>query len=284
MEQREVRIGDRAVRVESLSGWKVLRAGKSVARIAKQVGNVSSEIQEFISNYRAANTEVMTRARFEYRRGVQEAAVIANRREVLMDQDPEPSSEAIESELEALRMQLRANRLEISDEAWERSDNEITISQDPSPQEIGAYLLPILVDSAEEEVVRLLALVVAPDVELREARRNGVEAYEAYLNEKGEDLLFDGEIDQLLDLAVIVAEVLSQKLRGKARRLRAAWERLTGASLTSTETDDDSEKETETSSESSSSTSSIPSDLPTDGEPTSPSSPSGTTSPVSSSA
>lgn len=286
--EKEVRIGDRTVGLSSLSGFKVMRAGTLLARITRQVTGVEQQIQEFVSSYRAANTELITRAKFEYRQGLEEAARIAQRRAELAEEHADWSDEQVDEEIERLRGQIERARLTISDEAWEKSDNQVELATDPSPFQIGAYLLPQILDAAEDDVVRLLALVTAPESELRTAKRDGGDAYVAYLSEKGEALLFDAEIEQLIELAITAAEVLGEKLRGKAPRLRAAWNRLTGAE----EAPEQSQPETETESEttptpdgaSSSSTSSTESPPPTDGEPTSPSSPSGTPSSVSASA
>jgi transposase len=282
--EKEVRIGDRTVGLSSLSGFKVMRAGTLLARITRQVTGVEQQIQEFVSSYRAANTELITRAKFEYRQGLEEAARIAQRRAELAEEHPDWSDEQVDEEIERLRGQIERARLTISDEAWEKSDNQVELATDPSPFQIGAYLLPQVLDAAEDDVVRLLALVTAPESELREAKRDGGDAYVAYLSEKGEALLFDAEIEQLIELAITAAEVLGEKLRGKAPRLRAAWNRLTGAEEAPAESQPETETETTPDGTSSNSTSSTDSPPPTDGEPTSPSSPSGTPSSVSASA
>jgi hypothetical protein len=275
--EREVRIGDRTVRLESLSSFKVVRGGKALSRITRQVSGLDKQIQEFVASFRAANEEKVTRAVFEYRQGLEEAARIAAHREQVAAEHPEWDAREVEADLEAFKAALALGRLEISAEAWEKSGNEVTLSRDPSPMQIGAFLLPQILDSAEEEVTKLLALIASPDNELRQAKSES--RYEEYLDERAETLLFDAEIEQLLELAAVAGEVLTEKLQGKAQRLRTAWGRLTGAKPQTPATETD-----ETSGEPSSSTSSTDSPPPTDGEPTRPSSPTGTPQPASSSA
>lgn len=265
---REVNIGDRRVSLESLSGFKVVRAGKMLARITREVSGISEGITEFVKSYRASNSEVMTRAKFEYRQGLEEAARIAQRRERIAIEHEDWTEEQVSEDIERLRGEIERSRLVISAEAWEKSGNQVELAADPSPIQIGAYLLPQVLESAEDEVARLLALITTPDHELREAKKQGPESYTELLDERGEDLLFDAEIEELLELAITAADVLGEKLRGKADRLRTAWDRLTGADQTKAETNGERRSET-------SSTDSPP---PTDGSPTPSSSPIGTTS------
>lgn len=273
---REVRIGQQVVKLERLSSFKVVRGSKALSRITKLVSGLDEQIQKFVSSYREANTEVITRAQLMYRQAAEEAALV-NRRRAELEADEQPEEE-IERALERYRHELSAHRLEIPDEVWKSEDNKLELHRDPTPMQIGAVVLPHVIDSAEGEVLRLLALIVTPDEELRAAKRAG--NLDEVLAQKADELLFDAEIEDLLELAAVATEVLSEKLRGKALRLRAAWQKLTGAS-----SEEPAKAETsETSGKSSNSTSSTDSPPPTDGQPTSPSSPSGTPQPVSSGA
>lgn len=253
-ERKTVTIGDRSVELGSLSGFKVMRSGTILGRIIKQVTGISDEIQGFVAEYREANVEKTSRAMFEFRAASQHANAITAMQAEVRSEHPGWEEADVRQEAE-----MRVGpAVSVSDEAWAACENVMEIHRSPSGFEIFAFVLPHVLERAEEEVVKLLALMIAPDGEIREAKRSG--RYEEFLAEKGEDLLFDAEIDELFEIATVTAEVLEGKLAGKLQRLQTAVSRLMGASGLTEEPET-----TPTSGVSSNGTSSTDSPKPTDG-------------------
>lgn len=88
---------------------------------------------------------------------------------------------------------------EISDEAWEATGNVYPLRRMPSRSDRLLAILPELLDVAEEHVFRILAIVAATNAELRDAdEEDGLEAFLASLER---DLKYEGEIEELVELA-----------------------------------------------------------------------------------
>lgn len=264
-EETKVTVGDRVIDVGAISSFKVLRAGTSLGRITKLVGGISDEIQKFIADYREANKEVVSPALWEFRASTQLVQLRSAIRQQVLEENPSWEEEHIEHEVE----QRIGDPVKISPEAWAASDNEIVIRRSPNGLEVAAFILPQVMEQAEEEVSKLLALLLSPDSELRDKKREGTQAYTDYLEEQGENLLFETQPDELIEIATVAATVLQDKMSGKLGRLQTAVSKLTGLRATQ-------ESPEETDGERSSSTSSTDSPSPTAGTPTSPSGPSGT--------
>jgi len=89
-----------------------------------------------------------------------------------------------------------------------------------SSQEQIMVALPELFDNARKETVRLLAILVVPNDELRAADKEGGTAEVNDLLDKYEDLLlYDCEIDEIADLVIVAYDVLDDQLSDKRDRL-----------------------------------------------------------------
>lgn len=77
--------------------------------------------------------------------------------------------------------------------------------------------LPKLLEEARREVVRLFAILVIPNDDLRIADKE--DRVEEALDNFQDVLLYEAEIDQLADLALVSQEVLTEQLTDKKERL-----------------------------------------------------------------
>jgi len=106
-------------------------------------------------------------------------------------------------------------------EDFDANDGRIELpAASMSSQEQIMVALPELFDNARKETVRLLAILVVPNDELRAADKEGGTAEVNDLLDKYEDLLlYDCEIDEIADLVIVAYDVLDDQLSDKRDRL-----------------------------------------------------------------
>jgi hypothetical protein len=180
-----IEVGDRKYHVRRFKGYKAFRLGRLLSTLGEIGPELSKAANEFITEYRSQNVDTIERATLEFRYPAEAAGV--------------------------------------SDEAWKESGGVIKLANEPSQAEIMAVVFPKAFDLAGEKIVELLAWVVADDAKLKEKDlgENGEEEVQKYISELRRDLLFDAEVDQLLDLALAAKEVLGEQLGGKAEQARS---------------------------------------------------------------
>lgn len=151
----------------------------------------------------------------------------------------------------------------------------------PTPMTVNEqvmYAMPVLFEKARKEVTRLLALLLISNGELKVADKG--DAVEEALDKYEDLLLYESELDQLVDLCFAAQDVLSEQLADRKDRLGkmmgslwAAWQNMTGMQpttespqeLPSSPQPDMPPSQTQPTSMDGSPTSSTDSEKPTDG-------------------
>lgn len=95
---------------------------------------------------------------------------------------------------------------EISEAAWSASDNELPLRRMPDPSERLLAVAPAILDAAEDRVVTLLALISASNAELKEADQAEA-GVDGFLERRGRELMHEGDLEELVNLAVAGFEV-----------------------------------------------------------------------------
>lgn len=107
----------------------------------------------------------------------------------------------------------------------ETGKREIELPSQPNSTEALLSALPKLIEStARREIVRLFAILLIPNEELRDADRS--DKIEEALDKYEELVLFDAEIDELVGIAVAAQESVSKMDKGNREKLGKALSRM----------------------------------------------------------
>lgn len=182
-EQITVTIGTEQKPIPDFRGFKALRAGKIVARVTDTVQELYAKADDYEAEYKKTH-------------------------------------------------RMRLTREEANLRGWDHVDFHLPEGQAPSPEDFIEIperptdeqkfleVFSTAFELIEKEVVQLLALVLAPNDELERAwedEANG--AVDGYLKRSGQRLLFDGNIGQLVDVAVAARKALDREFEGKSEDL-----------------------------------------------------------------
>lgn len=181
----EVQIGDRQVPVPPFNGRKVILAARAIQQITKRVPDITSRMAEFSRRYSQENATVITRDM---------ALAIPTWREPLAH---------------------------VTDEQWSERGGTLTIPATPGFGEQIAAIFPDLLDAAEGEVLRLLALAVIPNSDLARAAAEG--DVKGALAKESDRILDEASLTQLVELADATAQMIRDELeanRDPLSRLR----------------------------------------------------------------
>lgn len=236
METKTVKIGERQYEIQRFRGLKAILVMAALTRVTKEVPDILNDVSKA---YSARNTVVIT----------------------------EPMSRLPRWE---------GFTKEDFDEAEKSSGRrEIEIPAPIGGNEQMLQALPMLLEQARKEVVRLLAILITPNSDLKEADKN--DTVEALLDKHYDELMYDADLEELAELLLVGQDVLMDQLSSKKDRLGkligSLWNRLgtrteqsTGLSLPSVTTTEDKPAElTPSTSTPDVPTSSTPSPAPTDG-------------------
>lgn len=97
------------------------------------------------------------------------------------------------------------------------SDGPIEVPNPPEPQDVIMSSLPRLLEEARKEVIRLLAILVIPNAELKAADQ--IDAVDEALDKFHDTLLYEAEIDEIAELCLAAADVLQDQLKDRGSRL-----------------------------------------------------------------
>lgn len=200
-----VEVGGEQYTVNKFKGFKAFRLGRMLTELGEIGPQIQKRVSKFVAEYREDNVERIPRAVLEFRYPEEAAAV--------------------------------------SEKAWEESGGVIALARDPGEAEILAVALPAAFELAGDKIVDLLAWVVANDQDLQQADETGEEAVQALIVTLKNKLLYRGDIDELLELALAAKDVISVQMAGKAERARSLLA-LVGLGEDSEE-DDEEVQETE---------------------------------------
>ncbi len=101
-----------------------------------------------------------------------------------------------------------------------------------STEEVIFKVFPAVFDVAEQEVVRLLALIAIPNSDLRSANED--DSIDEVLERFGRDLLYEGELHELAELVIVAYEMLGEQFAGKEERLGKLRALVTGQTVSET--------------------------------------------------
>jgi hypothetical protein len=104
-----------------------------------------------------------------------------------------------------------------TEEDFDASGGEIRIPQPPSLMEQIIAVFPSVFEVAEGEVLELLALLVMSNSELRKA--DNEDRVDDALKEKAKEIMFEADLDQMIDLLAMAQEVLQEQFAGKEDKL-----------------------------------------------------------------
>jgi hypothetical protein len=280
-QSREVAIGDTPRSIVPFRGLKGELALQLVKHYSGEVKQILDLVSKFEHDWPLENPVTITRELCKRRvdeftayakqaRGLVAAAPDEAPKDV-PDGEPVPKTKA-ELEAEAEQFERAAARWSV--QLNELGDRQYVEIPNPDPAPLGETILhvfPQAMDIAPTGVKQLLALVVIPDADLLAAYKDGA-ALDA-LSALGLDLFAEGLIEELMEFAVVAAEVIIdavEKYKGPAGKLRALYDRALRRTETSSTTTSETEEEPQpavsrTSSENGSSSSSTSSPAPTGG-------------------
>jgi hypothetical protein len=191
-------VGDRDITVADFSAYKFLEATELLSRMLEVVPELDDVLARFAKDWREAHPErTISRAVAE--------------------------------------LQMPGAR-EITDEAWSRVDHQLTLTNNPTQEQVGLRVFPIVQRHAREHLVNLLALIITPNSELEEADEAGTDLYAkggpVYRNARF--VLHKARPTAMVNILVKAMEVLGDELRegdmaGALGGLMSRWREVTGA-------------------------------------------------------
>ena len=173
----ELKVGDRQVSLPELNGFKAVRAARLVSEVMKCAPQVNERLSQLRAEYADVNALVVTPA----------LAKLPRFQRTVLDEDGTERQVPI-----------------FTAEDFEAAGGEIRIPQDPPLPEQIIAVFPVVWGAAEQQVVELLALLIAPNSELADADDNGT--VDEYLAASARKLLHAATLDQLVELAVASIE------------------------------------------------------------------------------
>lgn len=197
-----VRLGDRDVRIERITGLKLSRALAVVRALGKAIPQLVHQYGTFRSEYARTHSLELDRAAALRRYGPE--PIIGPDGDLVVDEHGQPRM--LPGELDHL-----------TDADWQAAGNVLRLPASPSTAESVAAMLPEALEVAEEHVYRLCALLTIPNVDVARYWRTG--ELKERLDERVDELLAEAYADELLELAVVCGEVLDEQFRRKTSEL-----------------------------------------------------------------
>jgi hypothetical protein len=235
-ETTTVTVGEREYVLRPFRGLKAISLMSAIGGLMKTLPDLQDQIAEVSRKHRDQNMIDIPRAAFELRY-------------------PEDAKN-------------------VSQEAWDSSGGVVRLP-DPDAslgwEQIMLSVLPTVMDQARDQVLQVMALVVIPDRELQDA--DEADNVPEELAAISKQLLYDGTLDELAELALASVELVKGQFQGKVRELVDQVSEMFGG------TEEESQEEIKIGTvETPSETSSTPSPPPTDGPDETSSEADGTTS------
>lgn len=193
----EVKVGDRSLALPELNGFKAVRAMRLLSEVARVVPEVSGILAKLREDYAQQNALVITPSL---------ARLPRFQREVV-GEDGSVYDEPM-----------------FTDADFEAAGGEIRVPQDPPMAEQIVAVFPVVFGAAEEKVIELLALLLAPSSELAEADEEGT--VDEYLKQQGKKLLHAATLEQLIAIIVAAVETVMAALSSNGG---GALEKVIGA-------------------------------------------------------
>lgn len=199
---RTLTLGTRTVTVERPNGYKATRAIAGVRALSKAFPELQGDLARFRQAYEADNVVALDRVQAKLR--FPPRPILDEDGAVRLDEDGTP-----------LLLPSPVDRL--TEEDWTEAGGLYRMPSTPSTEEMVMAVLDRALEVAEEHVYRFLALFTVSNDDLRRYRRDGT--LEERLDEAAADLLDDAYADEVMELAVVIAETVDHHFRRKASDL-----------------------------------------------------------------
>lgn len=191
IEGREIKVGKSVYTLEELSIDRTLRLTDIIFRVLDKLSSdVQKEFADFVSDYRASNDVVITKALL-----VEEEVQAKKIEAELGDSAPEADD-------------LRPLHIAVINEGLDPAQlkQPLTIAANPPEEEVLGFFLPKVYSIARPELLTLFALVLAENSKMAEAedQPGGVDAY---LEKLGNKVKHEGKTPDLVNLLMIAWEV-----------------------------------------------------------------------------
>lgn len=184
-ETRSVVVGERDVTIRPFNGRKAKLVTRAVKALSRQVPDLSDRAATWQRKYEKDHATEVTRD-------------------------------------EVLAFPYWRERLgHVTDEEWAERGGQITLPAEPPGWQVILHMLPELLDVAEDEVLRLLALCSVANSDLAAANRDGDDAVDTFLKVEADRLLDEGSVGQLVALAQAAREVIEAELAPYADPMRS---------------------------------------------------------------
>lgn len=219
---KTVQVGEEEIKLEPFSGRKAIRVIRTIEHITKGVPEILDKWADFTREYEARNVTVVDRATARHFYGprplMEDQPVLApDGKTVVTDAIGDPIVRRTPRLDDSGRAILGPDPLaHMSDADWEASGNRLRLPKSPGQGEQIAAVFPMALDLAEEEVLRLLAVLATPNAELKRKARDG--SLKDYLTERADELI-DAPATDLLELAVVAGEMVDEQFTTKVRSL-----------------------------------------------------------------
>jgi hypothetical protein len=185
---RSVQVGSREYRVQPFNGRKAILAARMISRLSKKVPEALHEDAAFSRRYADENAITVTRS---------DALAIPEWRERLAD---------------------------MTEADWDAIGGEIKLRATVPAETRLMAAFPLLFEQAEEDVLQLLALLVIPNGDLRDAAAGG--DVKLALKDWSDELLDEGSIGELTEVIVAGLDELRSAFEGHqdaVGKLRRLW-------------------------------------------------------------
>lgn len=166
-----VQIGEREYRVERFTIYKAELVGDAVSAVFDKLPQIDDHLAKFRDKYREQNSFTLTRATAEFR-----------------------------------HPDIAAN---MSDAAWEASDQRIVVPVSPAPEEELAHAFPLAFQIAREEVLRVLAIVSTSNQELEDAEE--ADDVDVVLDKTARRLRHS-DLAEVLELGELAMDVVKEQM------------------------------------------------------------------------
>jgi hypothetical protein len=201
-----IRVGRTDYVVERPSARKASTALRLLRRVSATVKTVTRELGRFEREY--ARDHALELDRVQARMRFPGEPVIDDEGELVRDADGEP---------------VMVSRLDAMSEAdWERAGHVLRLPQLPSREERFGAVFELVNEDAEDELWRVLALFTLTNAEVADAKRG--QRLDEELERRADELLDDGDLAELLELAIVIAETVDRQFTARPPSSAAAWE------------------------------------------------------------
>ena len=183
---KQVQIGEQPLQLQDFSGYKAFKVMRLAKGILASSPQIQAHIAAYVRKYEAENYVELDRAAAMHRFG------------------------------EDLQ--------HITDADWQASGNKLRLPTSPTSQEISLAAFPVVLDVAEQQAIRLLALIALSNRELEDADNEGGEdAVDQAIEAKAKTLVHRAHAEQLLELFLTGYELVEDQLQDT---IKGAEERL----------------------------------------------------------